>query len=73
MVIDFAIDGQHLFLVGRIEGLSAALGVDDAQSLMGEDGTPAAVYTTPIWTAVADFLTHLQGLLTQFCCLFLDV
>jgi hypothetical protein len=38
VVIDFAIHGEDLLLVGGVEGLSARFGVDDAQSLVGEDG-----------------------------------
>jgi hypothetical protein len=38
VVIDFAIHGEDLLLVGGVEGLSARFRVDDAQSLVSEDG-----------------------------------
>ena len=73
MVIDFAVDGQHLFAVGRIQRLASTLWIDDAQPLVGEDGRAATVYSTPVGSAVADLLTHLQCFLSQCMRLFLDV
>ena len=65
MVVDLAVDGQHLTAVGREEGLAARLGIDDAQALVGQDGGGAAIDAAPVRPAVTDFLTHTQSLLTQ--------
>ena len=58
MVVDFAVDGQYLTAVGRVQGLSSAFGVDDAQSFVSEYGRATTIYTTPVWSAVTDLLTH---------------
>ena len=79
MVVDFAIDGQHLTALSRllrggtIQGLSARLGVYDAQSLVGQDGRAATIDATPVWAAMTYFLTHSQCFLTQFLRLFLYI
>ena len=65
MVIDFAIDGQNLFLVGRVEGLPTRFGVDDAEPLVGKNGASATIDATPVGPAVANFLTHLQGFVAE--------
>ena len=65
MVVDLAVDGQHLTAVGRKEGLSAGLRIDDAQALVGQDGGGAAIDAAPVRSAVTYFLTHTQSLLTQ--------
>ena len=73
MIIDFAIDGEHLLLVGGKEGLSARLRIDDAQAFMGKDGGATAVDAAPVGTTMPDFLTHSQRLLTEFRTLHADV
>jgi hypothetical protein len=73
MVIDLTIDGQHLLAVWGVERLSATLRVDDAQSLVGEDGRTTTVYATPVRTTVTDLLTHLQCLIAELMRLLLDV
>ena len=70
VIINLSVDGQHLFAVGAVERLLAALRVHDAQSLMAQDGMRAAVYTAPVWSAMTDFLTHAQSLLAQLAALF---
>jgi len=73
MIIYLTIDSQHLLLVGREEGLSAALRVDDGQALMAQDGRGAGIDTTPVGTAVTDLLTHAERFLTQLWRLLLDI
>ena len=76
MVIDFAVDSQYPFPVRRIEGLPTRFRVNNAQSFMSQNGplvflsrcpfVRRDIDTTPVRTAVAYFLTHLQCLLAQF-------
>ena len=65
MVVYFAVDRQHLLAVGREERLPSALGIDDAQSLVCQDGTAATVDARPVRSAVTQFLAHAQRLLAQ--------
>ena len=58
MVIYLAIHGQHLLMVRRIQRLTARLRVDNAQSLVSQDGRAAAIDATPVRSAVTDLLTH---------------
>ena len=58
MVIDFAVDGQHLLSIRAVEGLPTRLRVNDAQPFMGQDGRATAKDSTPVRSAVTDFLTH---------------
>ena len=73
MVVYFAVHRQHLLAVGGIKRLTARLGVDDAQTLVGKNGRPSAVDAAPVGTTMTDFLTHSQGLLTEFGTLLTDV
>ena len=73
MVVYLTIDGEDLFLIRTIERLTTTLGVHNAQSLVGENGTATTVYSTPVRSAVADFLTHLQRLITQRMRLLLNI
>jgi hypothetical protein len=73
VVIDLAIDSQHLFAVWREQRLSTTLWVHDTQSLMGKDGRPTTIDTTPVRSAMADLLTHLQRFVTQSLCLLLYI
>ena len=73
MIINLTIHGQHLFPVRREQRLSTTLRVNDTQSLVGENGAAATIDTTPVWSAMADLLTHLQCLLTELMRLLLDV
>ena len=73
MVIDFAVDSQHLLLIRRIQRLTTRFRVHDAQTLVGKDGTSATIDTTPVRTAVTDFLTHLQCFLAELMRLLLDI
>ena len=65
VVVNLAVDRQNLFLVRRIQRLSATFRVDDAQPLMGEDRLSATVYSTPVRSAMTYFLTHPQCFLAQ--------
>ena len=40
---------------------------------MGQHGTSATVYSTPVWSAMADLLTHLQRFISQCMRLLLNV
>ena len=73
MVVYLAIHRQYLLAVGRIQRLSARLWIYDAQALMGEDGSAAAINATPVGAAMAYLLTHAQCFLTQHSRLFLHV
>lgn len=73
MVIYLTVDSQDLLLVGREEGLSAALRVDDGQTLMAKDGSGACIDTAPVGTAVTNLLTHTERFLTQLGRLLLDI
>ena len=73
MIVDFSIDGEHLLTIRREQGLSARFWVDDAQSLMGEDGCATTVDTTPVRSAMTDLLTHFQCFFTQLMRLLLDI
>ena len=73
MVIDFAVDSQHLLLVRRIQRLTTRFRVHDAQTLVGKDGASATIDTTPVRSAVTDFLTHLQYFLAELMRLLLNI
>ena len=62
VIVYLAVHGQHLSPVGRIEGLPAALGIDDGEAFVGQDGRASAVDAAPVGAAVAYFLGHGQGL-----------
>ena len=66
MVVYLTVDGQDLFAVWREQWLTAALWVDNTQSLVSEDGCTTTIDTTPVWSAMADLLTQTQCLLSQF-------
>ena len=65
MIVNLAVHCQYLLLVRRKQWLSATLWVDNRQSLMGEYGRATTIYSTPVRSAVTDFLTHLQCLIAQ--------
>jgi len=77
MVVYLSVDGQNQLpfaLSGRsIEGLSPTLWVDNAESLMGKNGRTAHIDSTPIWSAMAQFLAHRQRFITQLLRLFPDI
>jgi len=73
MVVYLAVHRKNLLAVGRIERLPATFRIDDGQTLMSQNGTPAHVDSAPVRTTVAYFLRHAQCLLTQLRCLLLDV
>ena len=73
MVVYLTVHRQHLFPVGREQRLSPTLWVHNAQSLVSQNGAAATVYSTPVRSAVADFLTHLQCFFTQLMRLLLNV
>ena len=73
MVIDLAVHSQNLLTVWAVKRLAARLRVDDAQSLVGEDGRATTIDTTPVRSAVTDLLTHLQCFITQSMRLLLDI
>ena len=62
VVVDFPVDGQYLFTVGREKRLPAALRIDDGKAFVAQDGCLAAINATPVRPAVADFLGHGQSL-----------
>lgn len=65
MVVDLSVYGQHLFAIWREKRLSARFGINDREALMGQDGRAAAIDSTPVGSAMTDFLTHAQGFLPQ--------
>ena len=73
MIVDLTVHGQDLLLVGAVERLAATFGVNDRESLMCQDGRAATVDSTPVRSAVTDFLTHTQRLLSQLLRLLLDI
>ena len=73
MVVDLAIDGEHLLLVRREKGLAAALGINDGQTLMTKNGRGACIDTAPVGTAVTNLLTHAERFLTKLRCLLLNI
>lgn len=73
MIINLAIDCQNNIAIGTVKGLTARLWIDNAQALMGKDGRATTVDATPVGATVADLLTHLQGFLTQFMRLLLNI
>ena len=73
MVVDLTIDGEHLLLVGGEEGLTAALGVNDGQTLVAQDGRGAGIDAAPVGTAVTYLLTHAERFLTQLRRLLLNI
>ena len=73
MIVNLTIDGEHLLLVGREQRLTTALRIYNTKTLMRQYCCPADLYTTPVRSAVTDFLTHPQGFLPELRCLFLNV
>ena len=73
MVIDLAVDGQHLLSVRSEKRLSARLRIHDAQPLVRQHGAPAAPDATPVRTPVPDLPAHLQGLAPQRLRLFPNI
>ena len=73
MVVDFSIHGQYLTAVGRVQRLLSALRVDDGEALVGKNGRAATIDSTPVGSAMTDFLTHSQCFLSQIRSLLLDV
>ena len=58
VIIDLTVYGKHLFLVGCEQRLATTLWVNDAQTLVCEDGRTSTIDSAPVWSAVADLLTH---------------
>ena len=73
VVIDFAVYGKYLFMVGREKGLLSALGVDNGQTLVGKDSGPPAIDSAPVGSAVTYFLCHGKCLVAERFGLFLDI
>ena len=65
MVINLTIDGENLFPVGGKQRLSAAFRVHDGEAFMRQNSCLSTVDTTPVRTAVTDFLTHTKGFLPE--------
>ena len=73
MVINLTIDSKDLLAVGREQRLTATLRVHNAQSLVGQDSRATTVDTTPVRSAMADLLTHLQRFITKSLCLLFHI
>ena len=73
VVVNLAIDGKHLLAVGRVEGLASALGVDNREALMGQDGRASAIDAAPVGAPVTNLLGHGQGFLTPLGRLALNI
>ena len=66
VIVYLAVDGKDLFTVGRVQGLSARLGIDDGKTLVRKDCGAAYVDATPVRSAVAYLLRHFQCFTSEF-------
>ena len=66
MIIDFAIHSQNLLAVRREERLSTTFGVNYRKTFVSKNGRTATIDSAPIRTTMANLMTHLQSLLSQF-------
>ena len=73
MVVYFTINTENMLAVGRDERLTATQWVDDAETLVTQDGSLACIDSAPVGSAMAQLLRHLERLGAQFLGLFLDV
>ena len=73
MIVNLAIDSQHMLGNGREQRLSARLWVNYAQTLMRQNSRTADIDAAPVRTAVTDFLTHTQSFLSELRRILLDV
>ena len=55
---EFVIDGKDLLAIRRIQWLSATFRIDDGKTFVSQDGTAAYINTTPVRSAMTDFLRH---------------
>ena len=53
VIVDLAVDRQHRLIVGPVQRLRAAFGVDNGQSFVGQDGPVVLVHPAPVRAAVA--------------------
>ena len=65
VIVYLAVHGKYLFEVGREQRLSAALRIDNRQSLMTQYGRTATINATPVRSTVSDFLRHVESLSPQ--------
>ncbi len=73
VVVDLAVDRQHMGAFGVVERLGAVARVDDGQALMHQNGLVGAVDAGPVRPAVTKSLGHLQRRFAQGCCIGFDV
>ena len=73
MIIDFTVDGKDLLAIRRVQWLSATFRIDDGKTFVSQDGTAAYINTTPVRSAMTDFLRHSKRFVSQFLGLRFDI
>ena len=73
MIIDLTVDGKDLLAIRRIQWLSATFRIDDGKTFVSQDGTAAYINTTPVRSAMTDFLRHSKHFVSQFLGLRFDI
>ena len=66
MIVYLTVYGKYHFMVGRVERLPSTFRVDDRKAFVCQDGTAAYIDTTPVRSAMTDFLCHTQCFVPQF-------
>ena len=73
MIINLTVYGKHLFLIGCKQRLATTFWVNNAQTLMCQDSRTTTVDSAPVWSTMANLLTHTKCLLSQFRSLLLNI
>ena len=73
MIINLTVYSKHLFLIWCKQRLATTFRVNNAQTLMCQDCRTTTVDSAPVWSAMANLLTHTKRLLSQFRSLLLNI
>ena len=65
MVVNLAVDGKHLLVIGGDKWLSTRLGIYNTKSLVGENGRASTPDAAPVGTTMTYLTAHTQSLLAQ--------